>query len=98
MRHTIDSGLALAHEWATSGLTPTQFCRQRGLSRHVLVYWRRQAARRRPMAMAGFVQVPAPSSGRPPVVRMRWGRVTVVAPVDGDVQFLARLLTRIVSC
>jgi hypothetical protein len=29
---------------------------------------------------------------------MRWGRVTVVAPVDGDVQFLARLLTRIVSC
>jgi len=43
-RRSREEGLALAHEWQSSGQTPAHFCRTHGVAAHRLRYWRRQVA------------------------------------------------------
>lgn len=106
MPFTSKDGLALAHDWANSSLSTTQFCRQRGISRYVLLYWRKRAGLPgRPRGSGSsstpitFVEVAPPRRETPaPVIRVRLGRVTIIAPADQNAQRLARLIVSLQSC
>ena len=41
-RRSREAGMALVEEWRSSGQTPAQFCRVRGIGTHGLQYWRRK--------------------------------------------------------
>ena len=45
--------------WRKSGLSGTEYCRQRQLSYHAFIYWKKKLGSHQPQAATNFVPVPA---------------------------------------
>ncbi len=84
---------AVLHDYATSGLTPTEFCSRRGISRGRLAYWRERLSAAPTAPTPAFVEViqSIPSRSDAHIEITRHGVVLRVRE-DIDVTHLARLV------
>ncbi len=84
---------AVLDDFATAGLTPAEFCAQRGVSRGRLAYWRERLAGTSPAATSAFVEVTQPiPSRRDAHIEITRGSVVLRVREDIDVTHLARLV------
>lgn len=85
---------AVLADFAASGLSLAEFCRQRDLSRGRLIYWReRLSASTTATTMPAFVAVPVPSSAAPEAhIEIARGDIVVRVREAIDVDHLARLV------
>jgi hypothetical protein len=84
---------AVLDDFATSGLTPTEFCSRRGISRGRLAYWRERLPAAPTAPTPAFVEViqsiPSRSEAHIEITR---GGVVLRVREDIDVDHLARLV------
>ena len=93
---------AVLDDFATSGLTPTEFCSRRGISRGRLAYWRERLSASPPASVPAFVEVAQPvPPHRDAHIEILRGGVVLRVREDIDVDHLACLvaaLARTSSC
>jgi len=80
-------------DFATAGLTPTEFCARRGISRGRLTYWRERLREAPPSATPAFVAVTLPPSVRSEArIEIEHRGVLVRVREDLDTDHLARIV------
>ena len=85
---------AVLDDFTASGLTPTEFCAQRGLSRGRLHYWQRRLSLVPSPRTPAFVSLALPDPPRADAhIEILRGAVVLRVREDIDVDHLARLVT-----
>ena len=84
---------AVLDDFTAAGLTPTEFCVLRGISRSRLAYWRERLSASPPASVPAFVEVALPvPPPRDAHIEIQRGGVVLRVREDIDVDHLARLV------
>ena len=84
---------AVLDDFAAAGLTPAEFCTQRGISRGRLTYWRERLSTSSAIATPAFVAVSLPTHARADAhIEITRHGVVLRVREDIDVAHLARLV------
>ena len=90
---TESEAAAVLDDFAAAGLTPSEFCAQRGISRGRLAYWRERLSVSPSATVPAFVEVAQPArSHRDAHIEITRGGVVLRLREDIDVDHLARLV------
>jgi hypothetical protein len=80
-------------DFATAGLSPTEFCARRGISRGRLTYWRERLGEAPPSATPAFVAITLPTSMRSEArIEIEHRGVLLRVREDLDADHLARIV------